>query len=77
MKTIKEHFELFPEPYRIQALENTNKRSLRDNVECISTALGSAFFWDDSPQGWDYWNDFYNKLEGNENRQSKGIENLD
>ena len=67
--TIREHLEDFPEPYKTQALKNTKKIILKDkmSVQNRELALSMAFVWEDSPEGLEYWSDFYYKLE-NENR---------
>lgn len=62
MKTIRQHLEEFPEPYRTQALENTKPSILDDEYNMpeggVFTPLGAAFVWTFSPQEHRYWSDF-------------------
>ena len=62
-KTTKEYFEEFPEPYRKQALENTSEANLLTEQEDAFDALFNAFYWDASPQQWEYWNEFAKTLD--------------
>jgi hypothetical protein len=57
MKTIKEWLEELPEPYRSEALENSEDWSWdnKQEVKSLATALDCAFIWSLSPQGQDYW----------------------
>ena len=60
MKTAREWFEMFPEPYRTQALAN-----LKDDPELYRNAhraLDHNFDWEASPEGEDYWYELYRKL---------------
>jgi len=60
MKTAREWFETFPEPYRSQALENcTDSDELH---ETDSKALAFNFNWEGSPQKDDYWYKFWEQL---------------
>lgn len=59
MKPIREWLNELPEPYRSQAMENYMNAS---NRKVASTALADAFFWDQTPEGYDYWHDLYNSL---------------
>lgn len=61
MKTAREWFETFPEPYRSQALENS--RWPDDLYDDALDALALDFVWRHSPQKHKYWTDFYKKLE--------------
>ncbi len=71
MKTIKEHLETLPEPYRSQALENYNPRFLGDDppqkFEQVSEALIYAFDWTESPEGEEYWDKYQDSLINQEN----------
>jgi len=60
MKTAREWFETFPEPYRSQALANCEDEN--EFYKKASNALYSNFDWEESPQDFDYWDDFYRKL---------------
>ncbi len=69
MKTVSEYLETFPEPYRTQAINNFNGNRndtfwIGKNKECanVKEALGSAFSWNYSKEGDDYWSNFYNSL---------------
>lgn len=64
MKTIREHLNELPEPYRTEALENMNQQPYVDIKQKISAAdaLQSAFYWSDSPQDHDYWEKFQETL---------------
>ena len=56
MKTIRQWLEELPDPYRTQALENIRVKEVLDLPELsFSVALRSAFTWDATPQGYDYW----------------------
>jgi len=68
-KTIREHFESFPEPYRTQALNNRSKFQGRPRkVSLPSTALWQAFDWGRSNEGLAYWDTFCRKLEAQEQK---------
>lgn len=56
MKTIRQWLEELPEPYRTQALENIRVKEVLGLPELsFEVALRSAFTWDATPQGYDYW----------------------
>jgi hypothetical protein len=59
MKTAKEWFQMLPEPYRTQALENSN--GLERQYESLPTALFVNFTWIDTPQKGEYWNDIHER----------------
>lgn len=59
MKTIREWLEELPEPYRSEALKNADKDKLDAMEDLLSHAIAEAFDWEDSPQGFDYWNNQY------------------
>lgn len=67
MKTIREWFETFPEPYRSQALGITMKdrgqEYLNDTTETAYEALDGAFTWGAQQQGQEYWQTFFNTLK--------------
>ena len=63
MKTIREHFEQLPEPYRTEAIENTKYDILGITEYSIADALLSAFTWDNTKQGYMYWSNLCAKLE--------------
>lgn len=68
MKTIKQWLEELPEPYRTQALENLKS----DKYDSIEKALLNAFDWWNSPEGWNYWSEFYMELDKKNNLVDKG-----
>jgi len=55
MKTIREHLETLPEPWRTQALENTPKEKQAEDSPSLVHSLFNAFAWSESPQGEDPW----------------------
>jgi hypothetical protein len=63
MKTTKEHLELFDEPFRTQALKNSDNDILNNKYLHPEEALLSSFNWGDSPEGFYYWDDYYISLE--------------
>ena len=63
MKTIKEHFEEFPEPYRTQALENLHDDISTKIISHPKLALYLGFQWILTMKGGTYWLSFYKTLE--------------
>lgn len=63
MKTIREWLEELPMPYRTQAIENTSELVLKVEKAYLSESLLCSFYWRNSPQGLDYWSDFYDTLD--------------
>jgi len=66
-KTIREHLNDLPEPYRTEALDNFENPlpewvNVPKEVEDVKRALNEGFSWASSPQGFEYWNEFYNSL---------------
>lgn len=57
MKTIKEWLSELPEPYRGQALANYDPlfAGVSRQVPDLSTAISSAFEWNKTTEGIDYW----------------------
>ena len=53
MKTAKEWFQKLPEPYRTQALDNSD--GLKIKHQSLPDAIMGNFTWDDTPQGDEYW----------------------
>jgi hypothetical protein len=66
-KTIKEWLSELEEPYKSQAMANTNKEFLSFEEDSLTMALTGAFEWYSSPQKEDYWIRLNDKLK-NENR---------
>jgi hypothetical protein len=64
-KTIREHLNDLPEPYRTEALENAHATDGSLDVSkdiSLKDALQSAFIWSMSPQDDKYWRDFHSTL---------------
>jgi hypothetical protein len=64
MNTIKHYLEQIKDPeVRERALRNADNEALkRDDYTSTKNALFGAFIWDDSPEGFDYWNNIYNNI---------------
>lgn len=86
-KPLLEYLETLPEPYRSQAITNTNNHYpsgvVRVFVNDLSEALLSAFPWSESPEGRNYWSDldrsiFYGDIKPiNMNEYSKTVYKTD
>jgi len=75
-KTIREWLETLPEPYRSQALENTEEYKLsEDKDDCLSEAIESAFTWKLTKQGLQYWINVFDSVENAE--KSGGMINIE
>lgn len=77
MKTIREWFEELEEPYRTQAISNSKKFNpggldLQDRS--LSDALTSAFLWESTPEGHDYWHSLFLKLISEKTSKNKSHE---
>ncbi len=70
MKTIKEHLESLHEPYRTQALENLSKSNADKKSKTKSDALGSAFIWQLTNQGHNYWGSLHSQLQALEAQEN-------
>lgn len=55
-------YDLLEEPARSQAKENYGSMEIVRKVDTLSEALILGFFWDDSPEGNDYWKKIYFEL---------------
>jgi hypothetical protein len=82
-KTLRQWFEMFPEPYRKQAIENTieleGKAQLEETDKNAVEAINGGFVWKKSPQGHGYWSEFAFKIYRNEitlTEPSEGGENV-
>lgn len=62
MKTIREHFEDLPEPFRTQALNQSSR--LDGVIQEPATALELGLAWGQSSEGYYYWSGIYHMLEG-------------
>jgi hypothetical protein len=69
-KTLRQWFEMFPEPYRTQAIENTIELEGKARLEMTDKnaveAINGGFVWKKSSQGHDYWSEFAIKIYRNE-----------
>jgi hypothetical protein len=69
-KTLRQWFEMFPEPYRTQAIENTialsGETRLEGTYKNVVDALAIGFLWSRSPQGLMHWTKFCDQLDRNE-----------
>lgn len=61
-KTIREWLNELEEPYRTQAINNSTDGILDTSEDSLQESLACAFFWCDSPEGSDYWNDLHDTL---------------
>jgi len=50
------------EPYRTQMLENANVLVLLSEYHKLSFCLAYMFSWNQSPQGYKYWEKYYDTL---------------
>lgn len=57
--TISEWFEKLPKSIGKKAIQNTNKENLEAKAPSMSSALGGAFSWKQSHEGYDYWKYIY------------------
>jgi len=64
MKTAKEWFQKLPEPYRTQALENSDV--LKIKYQSLPDAIMGNFTWDDTPQGDEYWDKIHDRAKSGE-----------
>lgn len=64
MKTIRQHLETLPEPFRREALESLETRG-NNKIETLDDALKSAFTWVKTPQGHEYWSELVKKINPN------------
>lgn len=62
MKTIRQHIQEFPNPYRAQAMINSRKEYLETKEANPLSALAGAFDWVKTPEGLDYWLEFAGSL---------------
>jgi YHS domain-containing protein len=65
MKKIVDFIDELPEPYRSKALHNVQTMAgAAPNTEAENhhSAISRAFIWGLSPEGQEYWEDFFNSL---------------
>lgn len=63
MKTIKEWFETLEEPYRTEAINNTEGKKLNSKQFSLIGSLEIAFIWQESLQKQEYWEGLYLSLK--------------
>ena len=61
--TIFEAINGMQEPYKSKALVNMRSWHRNTEVDNLSNALRCAFDWTASPEGIQYWNDYYYTLK--------------
>jgi len=59
-RSIKELIETLPEPYRSQAIANATYDLSKFKYRNAQEAIGGAFSWTESPEGYSYWADVSN-----------------
>lgn len=69
-KTARAWFETLKEPYRSQAIKASEETVRISRIEklypSLSEALLADFTWQDTPQGWLYWNKIHTSIERGE-----------
>lgn len=68
MKTCKEWLMDLPDGYRELAIVNIAKESnytRNTKHNSLPEALGTAFTWKDSPEGWNFWNKVFGTIVDN------------
>ena len=65
-KTILQHLQDLPEPYRSQALKNMWWEDKDNRYPTLEKALSNAFKWSKSPQKYKYWHNIHAQLVGND-----------
>ena len=67
MKTIKQHLETLPEPYREMALNNTPEDRLDDcHTHSIEATLMAAFIFRNTPEGSSFWHSVVDRIDSGE-----------
>jgi|Laugrespbdmm15sn_2_1035079.scaffolds.fasta_scaffold00185_10 hypothetical protein len=61
---LKDLVEKAEEPYRTQMLQQANQLVLLSDFPKgrLSYSIAYMFYWNESPQGWDYWNEYEKQL---------------
>lgn len=58
-RTLRTHLKKLPEPYRTQAIANTDRSILKHKaIRTVKDAVWVAFSWEESPEGYEYWHKF-------------------
>lgn len=67
-KTPEQWFQALKEPYRSEAITNIDKThyDYRDFQESLYDSLMDSFRWNDTKQGYDYWQDVYVSIKRGE-----------
>lgn len=73
MKTIRQHLEWLPPGYKERALANLDPRQAEAEVESLAGALMSAFTWDVTPEGAEFWNQLHDHCRTRVNADLPGV----
>jgi len=63
MKKINYYLNQLPEPYRSQAISNTDESHLNAFATDLKYAIYNAFLWSESNEGLEYWVNLKNELQ--------------
>lgn len=69
MKSIEQHLNELPEPYRTKALKYMEPKV----VQTQSTAIDYAFDWNKTEEGFHYWEELYTRLEEQEQTEEQKL----
>lgn len=69
--TVKEQLLKLPADIAEKALINAGSTAIFIESDSICDALLCAFYWDQTPQGHDYWEDIFNAYEADESSGDK------
>jgi NTP pyrophosphatase (non-canonical NTP hydrolase) len=75
-QTIIEWLNLLPQPYKVQAIFNTTPEHFQSSANNMLTALGSAFNWGSTVQGFEYWAKIARSFNDNPNASFEELSNL-
>jgi NTP pyrophosphatase (non-canonical NTP hydrolase) len=75
-QTVIEWLNLLPQPYKIRAISNTNPEHFQSSANNMLTALGSAFNWGSTVQGFEYWAKIARSFNDNPNTSFEELSNL-
>lgn len=65
-KTIEEWFWDLNNSVRVKAIKNTViKGRLKEDRFSLRDAIGAAFTWEDTPEGYSYWYNLRDRIERN------------
>jgi len=62
-KTVLEWLHMLPEPYRSRAIANANENNAELKRFTLQYAIQTAFVWENSPEGHDYWSEVCDMAE--------------